>query len=150
MAGLRTGRRRRKPGWSTDAQEIVDRLFTYGNLRSGQPARNMIAEHVASSRPATMRGRIYALPDGDPGLVLDDQDAVVGELLVLRDLAAVYPLLDAFEGENYERLLRRARLDDGTELWAWVYALADPALAEQGEPVTGGDWVAWQTSRPGR
>lgn len=150
MAGLRRGRRRRKPGWSTDAQEIVNRLFAYGNLRHGQPARSMIAEHVESWQPASVRGCVYALPDGYPGLVPDGEARVVGEVMVLRDLAAVFPLLDAFEGENYVRVLQRARLENGNELWAWVYVLADPVLAEHAEPVAGGDWVAWQEGRPGR
>ncbi len=149
MAGLRSGRRRRrKPGWSTDAHEIVDRLFVYGNLRRGQPARNQIADHVVSWQPATARGRIYALPDGYPGLVPGGDGQVTGEVVVLRDLAAVFPLLDAFEGENYARVLQKAVDAAGAELSTWVYALADPVLAEHGEPIESGDWVAWQSAKP--
>jgi len=144
MAALRRGRRGRKPGWSTDAHDIVDRLFAYGELRSGQQARSMIEDHVASWQPATMQGSIYVLSDGYPALVPGSDDLVTGEVVTLKDLAAVFALLDAFEGESYTRIMQKARLADGSESWTWVYALADPAQAEHAEHVVSGDWVEWQ------
>ena len=104
----------------------------------------MIEEHVADWQPATLHGRIYALPDGYPGLVPGGDDIVNGEIVTLEDLASVFPLLDAFEGENYSRIMQKAQLADGSEIWAWVYALADPTDAEHAEHVTSGDWVEWQ------
>ena len=41
------------------------------------------------------------------------------------NLAAHWPALDAFEGEDYAREAAKAALADGTEVEAWVYALAE-------------------------
>jgi gamma-glutamylcyclotransferase (GGCT)/AIG2-like uncharacterized protein YtfP len=137
-------RKGRKPGWSTEAQEIVDRLFAYGTLRAGQTARSMIEQHVAGSLPGTCPGTMYAFEDGYPGMLDDGDTAVIGEIVELIDLPAAFALLDAYEGDDFMRILKRARLEDGTEVWTWVYVLADPSLAEQGELIADGDWVAYQ------
>ncbi|HUH05303.1 MAG TPA: gamma-glutamylcyclotransferase family protein [Kofleriaceae bacterium] len=134
---------RRRPGWSTAAQEIVDRLFVYGTLRQGQQARALIAQHVAGSEPATMRGRIYAMPEGYPGFVAPADgadDAVVhGELVTLTDLAAAFALLDAYEGNNFSRVLRQAEAA-GANRWTWVYELTPPSLADAGVWIASGTW----------
>jgi gamma-glutamylcyclotransferase (GGCT)/AIG2-like uncharacterized protein YtfP len=134
----------RRPGWSTQANEIVSRLFAYGTFRAGEPARALIAAHVASSEPATTRGTIYAFPEGHPGLVAEPDGVVVGELLELGDLAAALALLDAYEGEGYERTLRQVEASDGRREWAWCYRLRDPNTIIRGERIPGGDWVAWR------
>lgn len=145
MAGRREGRR--KPGWSTAAQEIVHRLFVYGTLRSGQHARSLVADHVAASQPATMPGAIYAFPEGYPGFVAHagDGDRVVGELLELRDLTAAFLLLDAYEGDDFQRILAKARTADGDDVWCWVYALTDPEHAARGQRIASGDWSTYRS-----
>ena len=137
----------RRPGWSTDAQQVVDRLFLYGTMRAGQTARSMIAEHVAAAEPATMRGRLWAFADGYPGFLPEGDGTVIGELITLRDLTAAFPLLDAYEGTEFARTLERARTADGREQWAWVYEIRDPAMGSQGEPIDSGDWVAYLRAR---
>jgi len=123
-------------------QAIVNRLFVYGTLRAGQAARSLIADHVVSAEPATARGRMFALPDGYPGFMPGPDGRVVGELMTLSDLAAAFALLDAYEGEEFQRALQEVELGDGRVLWAWCYVLASPELAEEGEPIPGGDWDA--------
>lgn len=119
-------------------------MFVYGTLRAGQAPRSMIANHVFDARPATMRGRIVAFSDeGYPGFVVDDQAVVQGEVVFLRELAAAFALLDAYEGEEFRRILRRAILDNGTEVWCWVYVLVDPDAAAAGQPIPSGDWNQW-------
>jgi gamma-glutamylcyclotransferase (GGCT)/AIG2-like uncharacterized protein YtfP len=142
-----------RPGWSSAAHAIVDRVFVYGTLRQGQTARSMIANHVVSSEPATVPGRIYAFPLGHPGLVQPYPDQprggalVVGELLRLSDLPAALALLDAYEGEDFARVLSAVTRADGSTTYAWVYVLADPASAEHGELIASGDWVEyWESS----
>lgn len=134
---------RRRPGWSTAAQEIVDRLFVYGTLRQGQHARSLIAQHVAGSEPATMKGRIYAMPEGYPGFVApssnDDHALVHGELVTLTDLAAAFALIDAYEGAYFSRVLRQADGADASR-WTWVYELTPPSLADAGVLIASGDW----------
>lgn len=124
-------------------QAVVDRLFVYGSLRSGQAARSLIANHVLAAVPATARGRMFALPDGYPGFLPDTDGRVVGEMMTLSDLAAAFALLDAYEGEDFARSLQQVELGDGTTVWAWCYVLRSPALAEEGEPIPGGDWAEY-------
>lgn len=128
---------------------MVDRLFVYGTLCSGHTARSLIAEHVARSEPATTAGHIYAFSDGYPGLVdgddhtddHTDKGTVVGELLHLADLTAVFALLDAYEGADFTRVMRQVTTASGNQ-WTWCYVLADSSFVEEGELVESGDWSA--------
>lgn len=136
--------RRRAAGWSTSRQAIVDRLFVYGSLRAGQAARSFIADHVIGSQPATVSGHIYALSDSYPGYLPGRAGTVVGEVMVLVDLAAAFALLDAYEGDEFVRALQQATLlTDGSRLWAWCYRLTSPDLAEGAELIESGDWARY-------
>ena len=150
MAGEERGRKRkrRRPGWSTEAQEIVDRVFVYASLRAGEAERSMIADYIDEVRPATMPGRMYRLGDGIVACVAADDAVMHGELLTINDLAAAFPLLDAFQGEDFVRVLRQATTESGDQVWAWVYIMAEPERAVGGEPITGGDWLAWARANP--
>lgn len=133
--------RRGAAGWSSSQQAIVDRLFVYGSLRTGQAARSLIADHVIGSQPATIRGRIYALAEGYPGYLPGQVGTVVGEVMVLGGLAAAFALLDAYEGDDFVRGLEEATLTaDGSRVWAWCYVLASPDLTEGAPLIEGGDW----------
>jgi gamma-glutamylcyclotransferase (GGCT)/AIG2-like uncharacterized protein YtfP len=140
-------RSQRKAGWSTDVQSIVGRIFVYASLREGQAERSMIAEHIGGSVPAVMSGRIYQLAEGLVGCVDAADETMVGEVLELTDLAAAIPLLDNFQGEEFVRVLKPARLTDGSEVWAWVYMLADPERIAGATPIPGGDYLAWSAGR---
>lgn len=136
-------RGRKGAGWSTAVQAVVNRLFVYGTLRSGQAARSLIANHVISAVPASARGSMFALPDGYPGFLPGTDGRVVGELMTLSDLAAAFALLDAYEGDEFTRALQEVELGDGQVLWAWCYVLSSPELAEESEPIPGGDWAEY-------
>jgi gamma-glutamylcyclotransferase (GGCT)/AIG2-like uncharacterized protein YtfP len=136
----------RSAGYSSAIHEVVDRLFVYGTLRTGQTARSLIGDHVARAVPATATGALIAFPEY-PGLVDAGDDTIVGELIWLRDLAAAFALLDAYEGEDFLRILKKVRLESGEDEWGWCYVLADPRLAEAGTTVPSGDWVHWLTTR---
>lgn len=140
------GRRGRQPGWATGANDIVDRVFVYGTFRKGESARAMIAGHIDETVPASMTGKIYAFPEGYPGIVDCDDATVVGEVLTLNDLAAAFALLDAYEGDDYERTLKKVTLENGTEIYAWVYMLKDPATIRRADFIESGDWTAWRAT----
>jgi gamma-glutamylcyclotransferase (GGCT)/AIG2-like uncharacterized protein YtfP len=131
----------RKPGYSSAVHDVVDRLFVYGTLRTGQHARSMIVDHVARSEPATTQGTLIGFDDY-PGLIDDGDTTVIGELVWLTDLAAAFALLDAYEGDDFIRVLRKIRTESGADDWAWVYVLADPRMAADGQTIRSGDWVA--------
>lgn len=138
---------RRRAGYDTGVDQVVDRVFVYGTLRAGEPARSLIANHEIGAEDAWTRGRIYAFPDGYPGLVetSDDPSAVVtGEIVHLRDLPAALALLDAYEGSDFLRVVRSAEAASGKTEWAWLYVLADPSLAARARPIPDGDWVKFR------
>ena len=117
-------------------------MFVYGSLRTGQAARPLIANHVIGSQPATVHGRLYAIADSYPGYLPGQTGTVVGEVMVLGDLAAALALLDAYEGEEFVRALQEVTLvADGTRVWSWCYALASTDLAEEAAMIESGDWA---------
>jgi gamma-glutamylcyclotransferase (GGCT)/AIG2-like uncharacterized protein YtfP len=120
--------------------ERAPALFVYGTLKRG--SRNPWARRLWSAAAflgkAVLPGRLYDL-GAFPALVeTGEEDAVVhGELAglpgpeLLRDL-------DAYEGAQYERVLRRVRLEDGTEHEAWVYVWRAPL--GRARLIAGGRW----------
>lgn len=130
---------------TTGSHEILDRLFVYGTLRQGQTARSLVANQVTRTAKASTTGSIYAFPMGHPGFVEGDgTGTVVGEVVWLSDLAATFGLLDAYEGQDFARVIRKVTLDEtNEEIWAWVYTLADPTTAQFGTLIADGDWVRY-------
>jgi nicotinate-nucleotide--dimethylbenzimidazole phosphoribosyltransferase len=127
--------------WTRTAGARVDALFVYGSLRSAHPAHAQVSRYVAGVAPASTAGRLVVLPCGYPGLLDDATARVTGELLQLRDVAAALDALDRYEGDEYRRVLRTVALADGSERQAWCYVAAN--AADGGEPIPGGDWLAW-------
>lgn len=126
-----------------------DLLFVYGTLRPG--AGHAMGDWLAAradwlgpARCAAARlcrvSWYPALLPGAPG------DSVTGDLYRLRDPAACWPGLDAFEGvagrddDEYERLCLPVRRADGSEVSAWVYRYRGDGASLA--PVAGGDWLA--------
>jgi len=78
-------------------------LFTYGTLKRGEPGHELMigARFVATVLKTGLKWvRDTEYPSAVPG---DTLDYVVGEIweIAIGDL----PLLDSYEGENYERVL---------------------------------------------
>ncbi|MBA3396896.1 MAG: gamma-glutamylcyclotransferase [Deltaproteobacteria bacterium] len=132
---------------TTGSHEVLDRLFVYGTMRQGQTARSLVANSVTRSAQAWTSGQIYAFPMGYPGFTEAGNGRVVGEVVWLTDLAATFGLLDAYEGEDFVRVIKRVTTDDGEQLWTWVYALADPAAVKLGTLIEDGDWVRYWTEQ---
>lgn len=134
---------------TTGSHEILDRLFVYGTLREGQTARSLVANQILRCVKASTSGVIYAFPMGHPGFIEGDGSGrVVGDLIWLSDLAATFGLLDAYEGQDFARVLRKVTLEDTREeTWAWIYTLADPAAAKYGTLIEDGDWVRYWTEQ---
>jgi gamma-glutamylcyclotransferase (GGCT)/AIG2-like uncharacterized protein YtfP len=128
----------------TGSNEVLDRLFVYSTLRTGQTARSLIANHVARCVPASTLGAIYAFPMGYAGFVEAGADhRVIGEVLWLTDLPATFGLLDAYEGDDFARVLRQVELDTGEPVWTWIYVLAEPDTAGHGALIEHGDWARY-------
>jgi gamma-glutamylcyclotransferase (GGCT)/AIG2-like uncharacterized protein YtfP len=44
-------------------------------------------------------------------------------------------------------VIRKVKLADGEELWAWIYLLTDSSAVRLGEHLTDGDWVRHWSSQ---
>jgi gamma-glutamylcyclotransferase (GGCT)/AIG2-like uncharacterized protein YtfP len=129
---------------TTGSNEVLDRLFVYSTLRQGQTARSLIANHVARCVAASTVGAIYAFPVGHAGFIeAEPSRRVIGEVLWLTDLPATFGLLDAYEGDDFARVITRVELDTGEPVWAWIYVLADPDTARHGTLIEHGDWTRY-------
>jgi gamma-glutamylcyclotransferase (GGCT)/AIG2-like uncharacterized protein YtfP len=117
--------------------ESCDRLFVYGTLRPGQNAYDLLAPHVRDVRPATATGTMLAF-ETYPGLV-DGDTAIVGDVVTLIDPDAAFARLDAYEGDEFRRVLVDIQVD-GAPARAWCYLLVDPDPAGA-TPVRSGDWA---------
>ena len=106
---------------------MTQRLFVYGTLAPGQPNEHVLAPLAGAWQPATVRGHLmpqgWGAALGFPALVpAADGEAIRGFVFSSPHLADFWPTLDEFEGEQYERVLLEAHLDDGSTVDAFVYA----------------------------
>lgn len=125
-------------------QESGEPVFVYGTLRRGgsNAFRMDGAEWVG---PATVGGALYRI-SWYPGLVLDDEGRVTGE--VYRVGPELLRALDEFEGlaageiegSEYRRVKVEALLGEGEELEAWVYEWK--GAFDEDERIQSGDWLA--------
>ena len=132
---------------TTGSHDVLDRLFVYGTMRQGQTARSLVANSITRCVTASTSGQIYAFPMGYPGYTEEGTGTVVGEVVWLTDLAATFALLDAYEGQDFARVIRLVTTGTGEELWAWIYTLSDPAAVKLGSLIEHGDWVRYWTEQ---
>ena len=118
-------------------------MFVYGTLRRGERAWCQIEPYAAGSEMARCRGTMVAFASGYPGLALDGDSVIIGELITLRDLETALAALDDYEGDEFTRRAIEVETAAGP-VRAWVYAVEDHAIMERGTPVPGGDWVAYR------
>ena len=147
------GARRRTTGSfevrrTTGSNEVVDRLFVYATLRQGQTAHSLIANQIARSAKASTTGAMYAFPMGYAGLIeVPEPRRVVGEVLWLTELPATFGLLDAYEGEEFARVIKQVTLETGEPVWSWIYVLSDPEAIKHGSLIDHGDWARYVLER---
>ena len=110
---------------------MAERLFVYGTLGPGRPNGHMIDAIGGSWETATVRGTLrqegWGAAMGYPGIDLDEHEGEVeGFLFTSENLSSHWEALDAFEGEAYERVLTRVKLQVGTTVDAYIYRLRVP------------------------
>ena len=106
----------------TGAPEPADwpaALFTYGLLQPGQPSWKLVAPHAAGPPvPATVAGAVLDTGLGYPAWLPDRPGTTPGAVVPLRDPAGLWPVLDEYEGPDYERL---RVVVDGRVCWAYAW-----------------------------
>jgi len=104
------------------------RLAAYGTLRPGE-ANHALLVHVGGAwRAGVVRGRLHpegwGLTQGFPALVPDARgERIPVDVLESAELCASWPRLDAFEGQDYARVLVEVELEAGARVVANLYAL---------------------------
>lgn len=103
-------------------------LFVYGTLAPGRSNAHVLATVPGEWTSATVIGTLvpegWGIVKSYPAIILEKQgSAVEGLLFSSEHLPEHWDRLDAFEGEDYERVLTTAKLEDGTSVEAYVYQL---------------------------
>jgi gamma-glutamylcyclotransferase (GGCT)/AIG2-like uncharacterized protein YtfP len=117
---------------------MTHRLFVYGTLAPGRSNAHMLADVPGHWEPATVAGRLidggWAAALGYPGIVLDEHvGEVAGLLFSSEHLPAHWSRLDAFEGDDYERVPTRVRTANGDTLDAYIYRVRDNRTPESAD-----------------
>jgi gamma-glutamylcyclotransferase (GGCT)/AIG2-like uncharacterized protein YtfP len=116
------------------AHRVSVRLAIYGTLAPGKVNHHHIAELGGTWHDAAVRGHLDRVPcgihQGLPAIVLDPAAAPHPlKVLVCEHLPAAWARLDAFEGEEMQRLLVPLEGEGGVAGIANIYALR-PAMIE--------------------
>jgi gamma-glutamylcyclotransferase (GGCT)/AIG2-like uncharacterized protein YtfP len=103
---------------------VIPHLFVYGTLRSEVPNEwsRFLAARAEQLGSAKVRGVLFDL-GSYPGMIAsaDAPDFVIGEVFKLNDPSGAFSELDRYEGDDFERQIVPAKLNDGRELEAWAY-----------------------------
>ncbi|MDZ7924594.1 MAG: gamma-glutamylcyclotransferase family protein [Marinagarivorans sp.] len=111
---------------------MINALFVYGTLAPHQENAHFLNALDGHWQTAFVKGEHFpqGLPgtEGYPALKLGSNSAnIQGLIFTSAQLESIWPVLDAFEGEGYARVLTTAYLQDGRAYPAYIYAYNDPA-----------------------
>ncbi|MEM7763122.1 MAG: gamma-glutamylcyclotransferase family protein [Pseudomonadota bacterium] len=111
-----------------EALQNPRRLFVYGSLQPGGTNAHVLEPLGGDWQPAQVHGVLrqagWGADMGYPGLVLDRSGEVVaGYVLSSEALATAWSSLDAFEGDEYQRVLTLVMLQTGEVVEAYVYVI---------------------------
>lgn len=106
----------------------MERLFVYGTLAPNRPNEHILKDLVGTWEYSTVKGRLYqegwGAQMGYPGVILDNEGQTIhGSIFSSPELSKKWEFLDDFEGEEYERVLVKAKLLTGEFVDAFIYAL---------------------------
>ena len=106
----------------------MNKLFVYGTLAPGRANEAVLKDVPGSWQRATLEGELreqgWGAALGCPGIVpVAGGEEVEGFLFSSAQLAELWAMLDTFEGDGYRRVPVQVRLESGTRVEAFVYAL---------------------------
>lgn len=105
---------------SETAGEEPDSVAVYGTLQRGASAWHLLEPLVVGyEQPTILPGSLYDTGKGYPALVPGEGPGVPAQVFQLREPASALPVLDRYEGPEYERV--PMRLDSGTACWVYVW-----------------------------
>ena len=107
-------------------------LFVYGTLKKGGKNAHLLERIGGTWRAASVKGKLYPQgvsgTEGYPALILDEaQKPVQGLVFSSSTFSRWWALLDAYEGEGYQRVTTKVKLKTGTSVEAFMYVPASEA-----------------------
>jgi len=108
---------------------MTQRLFVYGTLGPGRPNEHMLTAIGGTWEEASVKGYLkpqgWGAEMGYPGLILDETgDEIKGYIFCSDKLDHHWDDLDAFEGEEYERVLITVKTKENQAVEAYIYILS--------------------------
>ena len=106
----------------------TEHLFVYCTLRAGYPNQHILDSIGGNRQSASLCGDLiesgWGAAFGCPGLVLNPEGTVIkGEVFSSVNLCKYWDELDAFEGNEYQRVEAEVALCNGKVQLAWVYVV---------------------------
>lgn len=106
---------------------MENRLFVYGTLGPGGPNAHILEDIGGEWSEGFVVGKLveagWGAKSGYPALVIDDSgERIDGYLFQSDKLAENWVMLDAFEGDEYERVPVKVNVPNG-QLTAQIYSL---------------------------
>ncbi len=107
---------------------MPDSLFVYGTLAPGGPNSHVLSNIGGTRIKGSVRGFLHekgwGSAKGFPGIEIDNGgDLISGFVISSPDLKEKWRKLDAFEGEDYKRVLVDVLMEDGTIKKSYIYEL---------------------------
>jgi gamma-glutamylcyclotransferase (GGCT)/AIG2-like uncharacterized protein YtfP len=102
---------------------MSDYLFVYGTLRRNYDLKlkARVKDGLRYVGQAKIGAVLYDI-GRYPGAVKDRKGSeVIGDVFLVSDPAAVFPVLDKYEGKEFVRKKGKVRMRRGDELSAWIY-----------------------------
>ena len=129
-----------------ESNSLLNHVFVYGTLMEGEQRWPQLRPWSSGAQRGTVAGALYHL-GAYPGLRLDEEGSVHGELHLCDDMANALAALDRIEGCDdedplaglYLRLPVPVQVDGGV-VWAWTYVINQ--LPPNAKRIEDGRWVA--------
>ena len=109
---------------------MIEHLLVYGTLAPGESNHYMMKDISGVWKTAYFKGKVlkkdWGKWNGYPGIILDNEsDEIKGYVFSSRELKEHWDRLDEFEGKDYSRVKTSAKLEDGSEINAFIYELKE-------------------------
>ncbi len=132
---------------------MLNRLFVYGTLmqQSQLPIALLLKANSQLLAKGSVAGKLYDL-GSYPGAVFHADSAyqVKGQVLMLDNVALIFPLLDEYEGiqncpaDEYSRMIVPVTVDDQLlDCWAYAYRLP----IKQSQLISHGDYALYLANK---
>ncbi len=107
---------------------MIEKLFIYGTLGPGRPNEHIMTKIGGTWEGASIMGTLkqedWGAEMGYPGISFEQAgEKINGFIFSSENLSINWAMLDEFEGEAYERILKPVKLKDNTMVDAYIYAL---------------------------